>query len=319
MKFGEAEIVTPLDNPCQFDPDWRNRIACMLASAPRSKFPPEYSGYAKDRWIKEQAAYLREEGSGGDIPEKHRIYRYARIWSMGSGPADTKFRLEPLLLTPVSYEVIALDLGGGSVPPSAFEAYEKLYFNIRDDSGRLSRSCQLRQWFAMPDGELDRDSPPELVWKAVGALAGYDTLVRAWMWRDAHGLSQQSEEYMMDEMWRAAQSRLFMSVFRDNVGHESLAKLLSAFTSQSKLIRESGNQAGDSADSTKALMAVLCAAAPKMVSAARDVDYINAETKAIEGKLIANSVIDATPIKDAGAAVGNEVVEKMITEKVRDR
>ena len=318
MDYGSESIVTPIDNPVQFDPDWRNAIATAAVDYPREKVDPLYREYLQDPWIKGQIDYLRLARSGRALSKRHNVFRLASTWWQGSSVADVKMRIEPLLLTSVGYDVISDDIGGGNVSKDVFEAYEKLYFNIRDDNGRLSRSCQLRQYFALPEGQFGNNTPPERLWKMVGALMGYDTLVTMWLWGDASGLTARSGEYMLNEMWRVAQSRLFMHIFSDRVGHESLAKLLSAFTGQAKMLHDSASGTGQVFDTARTLMALLSNTRPTIIGAAAVVDSVPAVTAAIRAKLAAQKTISATDVVDKGIEEGAAELDAAIARHFKD-
>lgn len=325
MQLGSTTVVTPQDNPCQYDPDWRNSLAMALVDDPGLRLDFEYVDYKDDPWVKKQVEYLKlvkrsytKPGYTLKLTEDQKCLRLASIWNQGTRPSDVKFRIEPLLLTAVSLEAIRLDIGGEDIPLEAFKAYEKLYFNIRTDDFRLNKSCQLRQYFALPDGQFDQDTPVELVWKMVGALMGYDTLVNIWLWTDAHGLTHNSQDHMLDEMWRVAQSRLFLNMFRNTVGNESMAKLLSAFTAQSKLLQDSKAAGGQSLDTTKALMAILYKSSPKIISVAKDVDTVSATTQVIRERLALQQAIGKTKIDDAGKEVGNRILQGQIENKFKE-
>ena len=49
MQIGNTTIVTPRDNPLQYDPDWRNSIATALVDFPDYRWEPLYSGYRDDK------------------------------------------------------------------------------------------------------------------------------------------------------------------------------------------------------------------------------------------------------------------------------
>lgn len=314
MEIGNTTIVTPIDNPCQFDPDWRNLIALALLDSSNPHVDIEYKDYLKDKWVSRQIQFYKAVRSGRKLTDEQKNLRLASIWYQGSRISDTKYRLEPLLLTPVSFEVISLDIGGGTIPVDAFEAYEKLYFNVRLDNGRLHPSCQLRQYFALPSGQIDDDTSAEQIWKTVGALMGYDTLVSIWLWTDAHGKTKESQEYMLDEMWRVAQSRLFMNMFSNRIGHESMAKLLASFTSQTKLIKDQQESGQVGLDTTKTLMAILYKSAPEIVSTAKNVDAFPAMTEEIRAKLSAQQAIDMKSSMDLGDQAG----EKAFVDKLAE-
>ncbi len=318
MEYGSESIVTPIDNPVQFDPDWRNAIATAAVDYPRAKVDPLYQEYMRDPWVKQQIEYLKLVRSGRALSKRHNTLRLASTWYQGSRVSDVKMRIEPMLLTAVGYDVISEDIGGGNVPDDVFETYEKLYFNVRDDKGRLSRSCQLRQYFALPEGHIANNTPPEKLWKMVGALMGYDTLVTMWLWGDASGLTARSSEYMLNEMWRVAQSRLFMHIFSDKVGHESLAKLLSAFTSQAKMLHDSASGTGQVFDTAKTLMALLANTRPTIIGAAAVVDSVPDLTAAIRAKLSAQKTISSTEVDDLGMEAGAAALDAAIAKHFKD-
>ena len=310
MDIGGQTITTPLDNPCQYQPDWRNYVALALAR-PGSSVPRGYEEYEDDKWICRQVAYLRG-GGRKRVPQKHRNMRLANMWYQSTRPSDLKYRLEPLLLTAASMDVISLDLGGGIVDTDAFVAYEKMYFNVRLDDGRLHPSCQLRQYFALPTGEFDEDTPKEQIWKMIGALMGYDTLTSVWLWKDAHGRKDDSQESMLDEMWRVAQSRVFMSMFEDRIGHESMAKLLSALTSQTKMIHDSKDEASADLEATKALMSILYKASPQVMESAKVVDAQSHLLSSMQKAIDAEAKIEGVDLGDFKISDGYDAVDRLL-------
>ena len=305
MRIGDTVVITPIDNPGQFDPDWRNGIARSLYEDGSARIDPVYARYRNDPWIKRQLAYLRAIDRRSVLSRQMSDLRLADLWFRGNNVSDVRFRLEPLLLTAVDYNTIALDILGDAEGVGAIVAYERMYFNIRDDKGRLSRSCQLRQYFALPSGEFDKDTPPEQMWKMIGSLMGYDTLVSIWLWKDAHGIRNNSQEYLLDEMWRLAQSRLFMSMFADRVGHESMAKLLGAISSQQKLIADGKNSGMVESEMVSAVQGMLSLASPKVINAvALGVDEARMVEEATASRLRAESAVDSVELKLDGVADG---------------
>ena len=300
MRINDTVIVTPMDNPGQFDPDWRNSIALALADS-NDRIDPAYAKYRNDIWIRRQMAYFRATKRGTVLTKDQIQLRLAYLWFQGNNLSDVRFRLEPLLLTAVPYDTIALDILGDCENIDAIQAYEKLYFNIRDDKGRLSRSCQLKQYFSLPSGQFDRDTPPEQLWKMVASLMGYDTLVAIWLWKDAHGIQNNSQEYLLDEMWRLAQSRLFMSMFADRVGHESMAKLLSAVSAQQKMLKESKQQVDNGVETMRAMQEMLGLVSPKVIDAtAKEVDEKMRRELAVQARMDTERVVDAVVLDEVG-------------------
>lgn len=301
MRIGDrAIVITPIDNPCQYDPDWRSAVASAFVDNPTAGIGPEYQSYRLDPFIRKQMLYLRSRRTGSSFPGLAPI-RLANLWAQGTSLSDARFRIEPLLLTAVDYETISLDITGEGESTDAIEAYERLFFNIRDRDGRLSRSCQLRQYFAMPSGEINENTPPEAMWKMIGALMGYDTLVNLWLWKDAHGITNGSQEYILDEMWRVAQSRLFLSMFANRVGHESMAKLLASISAQQKLLHEDKDVGQLGNELTLTLMNVLKLTAPKVVGqVANEVDLQQKVMEAVNSRLEAEKAVAGVDIGSVG-------------------
>ena len=320
MQYENLTIITPIDDPCAYDPDWRHKIAqfIIIAHRPSPKsIDAIYRPYLTDKWILKYCKTLRRMSTNKPLNEEQCCIRMARQWFENPSPAGVRFRLEPLLLTGATMETILLDISGGTVPKEAFTFYEKLFFNIRDEEGRLSKSCQLRQSFALPNGDDMAEASPQEVWKAIACLMGYDVLMHVWMWQDAHGLSTKGAEFLLDETWRAAQSRLFFSVFTDRVGHKSLADILSTYTNQFKTLKDYNQASTGGNDTTKALMAVLYQTSPKMVSMAKDVDALQAQTAEIQARISSQLAIEKQKIEDKGKSASDSVVEAQILEAVR--
>ncbi len=360
MRIGNTDIVTPVDDPCAYDPDWRCSVArCAVGLVDRRKtsYPvlsalsdvkssvsSMYHWTLDDEWVVSFARFLMDDYAGSGVTrgrvkvekaegkrkksvddpkdrpltvDEAAYMRVANMWHESPSPAGVRFRLEPLLLTGATMETIMLDISGGTVPVDVFRVYEKLFFNIRDSEWRLSKSCALRNSFAMPNGEDLKDASPQEVWRAIGAMMGYDVLVHVWMWRDAHGLGNRGSEFLLDETWRAAQARLFMSVFSDKIGHKSLSDILGAYTSQFKMLKDMDRKADGADDTTKTLMAILYQTAPHMVTVAQDVDAMNEETAAIQSRIQSQLAIERQKIEDKGAAVSNAVIDEQIAEAVK--
>ena len=315
MQFGNRTIILPADDPCDFDPSWRADLAGLLADNKGAKFPSLYKACVNDKYVQKYATYLRAVKAGKNLTDAQLDMHRARGWYENESPSGVRFRLEPLLLTGATMDTIMLDISGGMMTVEPFKMYEKLFFNIRDDEWRLSKSCQLRQAFAMPNGDDMHDASPQEIWKAIAALMGYDVLMHVWMW-DGHGMSTKGADFLLDETWRAAQSRLFMSVFSDRVGNNNLGDILAAYTSQFKMLRDVREVDAGGSDTTKALMSVLYKAAPKMVGISRDVDAMSGETLAIQARISSQLAIEKKAIEDRGKSVSDSVVDAQIVEAV---
>lgn len=417
-----GEIVTPLDDPCQFNPAWRSIIADYFVAIgitgikelesiskfggvtvtntsssgdvtvtkeiknikkskskkrqkaakstgktadstvqePASYFygippfdsHPEYRLLALDKWIVEQVEFLVVDGGGrcrsnkqnkpnqpgaSYTQERHIPYKLARrYYEEMEHEAAMKKRIEPLLLTEIDMDIIAMDLIGAVSARPIFEVYEKLYFNCRDENFNLNPSMQLIQRFAMPfgplrtwvrkgevldnDGFIIGDGRPLAresdVWRAVAATMGYEALMYVWRWNNkAHGMKNNSVEHMLELAWKASISQLISQLYTGDVRHEDAAKLLSAFTAQSKKISDDRANSGDDDETTvaKTLMAVLYQTAPKMVSASQSTQERNAE---IQSRIQSQLAISRQTIDDKGVQVNAEVMDAQISNAI---
>lgn len=404
-----GEVLTPVDDPCQFNPAWRSIIAgylfaigvrtnddfdslsklgCLISTvseeAPSEEAPdddakrspkvkkakgkkpngktakksgkpqiikkkvhrkidpfyehPEYRVFVIDKYIQQQVQMFNDEVDGKPLADEYVPLRLATRWySEIDHEAALKKRLEPLLLTGIGMDIIALDLVGVPSAQPAIEAYERLYYNCRTDDFSLNPSAQLIQRIAMPYGplktymkkyeEVDEDgfvigdgrplAKDSDVWRAIAATMGYEALMYVWKWdRFAHGIKDNSIEHMIDLSWQVATSKLFSDLYNGDVKHEDAARLLSAYTAQAKKIADDRNGRADSGenDTTKALMAVLYQVSPKMVAfSAEDEQARNDE---IQSRIQSQLAISKQQIEDKGKQVEAEVVDAQIANAI---
>lgn len=395
-----GEIVTPLDDPCQFNPAWRSIVAGHFFSSgvrcdedfdsiartgaltvksaekdpsqeetepqkrpkakkkksdkkdkekekkkpaqtlvplyPYSEFS-QYRVYAADKWIRSLVRLYNEEADGMLSDESVPFKLASRWYSEIDHEAAVKKRIEALLLTEIGIDIVALDILGVASTQPAFEAYEKLYFNCRDENFSLTMSNQLLQRFAMPYGplktflhkyeEVDEDgfvigdgrplAKDSDVWKAVAATMGYEALMYLWRWdRRAHGIKDRSLTRMLELSWKAAASRLLSDLYTGVIKHEDAARVLSAFTAQSKFIsdeKRGGGEGGEN-DAMKALMSVLYQTAPHMITIdAADDTKMNDE---IQSRIESQLAISKQQIEDKGSQVDNEVMASQISNAI---
>ena len=386
-----GEIVTPIDDPFQFEPAWRACVAQYLfdcgartkddlagivkfGGVPVSLMEPsedsrpkkgknrprkrtmqrrtsvrpvypfyksaEYRCLAADPWIAGLVGVLDAMSRGEPSTKEDAGIRLARRWyEEVDHEAAMKKRLEPLLLTGIGMDVVTLDLSGMASARPAFEAYERLYYHCRGDDWKINPSGQLIQRMAMPYGppktfmrkyeELDEDgfiigdgrpiAKDSDVWKAIAATMGYDALIYTWKWENiAHGLQDRSLENILDLSWKVAASRLFTALYTGDICHEDAARVLAAYTAQSKKIsddRES-RQSGGEGDTTNALLSILKLVAPKMVVFSEKDEQ--ARNEEIQGRIAAQLAISKTSVEDRGAQVEAEIIDAQIKDTIRN-
>ncbi len=280
-----VNILTPLDDPTQFSPTWRAEIAFALRDRPRYKLPKPYDVYNEDKYIRDYITFIRRVGSKSNMgPVMVTPIGYAYNWYNQESIVDTRYKLEPLLLTQAPYGTIDKVLSGGSLGEEPYKTYEKLFFNIRDDEGKLSKSCHLRMWFALPNesdalntGELE----PQKLWRLVGAQGGYSALCKLWVWYDAPDVDGLDEKNMSKESWWMLQSIALNRMTRGAIKNFDLVNLIGKYTDSERLRVDSAR--GDSTSDQMALMALelLKLASPKVLEISRTID----QTAAINAKL----------------------------------
>lgn len=400
MNLPDTEpFITPVDDPCQYNPDWRSMVAGYLVSAgvnteeklrsvamtgcievvekvevredksddaekpskkgrkkpkkqPKKKFVQkktlvpvipfcehtEYRSFANDKWIVEQVLLCNERSNGGRTPDRFLPMRLAEVWYEEKDcEAAIKHRLEALLLTEVGIDVITADLVGQPSIQPAIEAYEKMYFNCRDENFEISPSMHLvtrmampfgplkmylKKWEEMKDGFCVQDGRPIAkdsdIWKAIGATMGYDTLIYVWNWeRRASGIKDRSLKHKLECTWHSAVSRIMTSLFTGDMKHEDAARILATCTAQLKFIDDSSNGkgGGDSDDETLALLAILRAAAPKMRVLEEGAAGMITDSE-IQGRIEAQQAIDKQGIQDAGKNVAEEIIDAQIANAI---
>ena len=319
---GEIVIETPVDDPTQFDPAWRHKVARALSDNPDLKLDPEYSRFKYDPYIRGQVRFLQDMKAGTRATPAQRNFKLAFKWYQGSLPVHTRFRLEPLLLTPVSYPVIAEGLSGGALDPDPFITYQKLYFNIRNDEGRLSRSCHLRSFFALPSNtRVDHNTSPEEMWKVTAAQHGYLGLVRMWVWPDAPGADVAvKSDYMAQEAWRAAQALSLERLVRGRMSDFDLVTWIGKYTENEKMRRETNLVDAPAAKMASLLASVLQKAAPKVLEVAKDVDVLASEDRFLLDRFHKNSSAlkddNNVPVADEekGVALVSEMLHTAFTD-----
>lgn len=285
MTYADTAITTPREDPVQYDANWRAALASAVVTYNAAGARPKM---ARDPWVQRQMRYLRLVNRDSSIPDNLYDVQLASRWYQSNDEASVKCRLEPLLLTAVPFDVIALDIGGGDVPVEAFKAYERLYFNVRKDDGTMHPSCFLRTHFSLPTGLVTPDTPDAVIWKVIAANSGYEALMSAWRWRGAHGTLDSDGDYMLKETWRAAQAHIHHEIVGKRVNHLNMSMLMDRITAHEKMRHETSQ--AENADETliKTTLNLLAHTRPHMVSSSKTVDENIKLTQALQSKLMAD-------------------------------
>lgn len=182
------DIATPDKYPNAYDVDWRNSIAKAVVDT------DFITMYLRDTHVEDQVRYL----SALDNPGVAELITYDSVFGGDTfysffGPVlkandiyaagvdkglDTRYKIEALLLCPeVTYDIIArlFDLSSDAV-----ESYEKIFFNIRDEAGKLKSSKGVIEFFSVV-GDPSQASTV-LNWKAIAFQQGFRGLMAYWNW-----------------------------------------------------------------------------------------------------------------------------------------
>lgn len=312
MKLNGKVITTPYESATRYDPYWRVEIAKTWATTRKA---PTDDRLADDKWIKGHAEYLIQ-ASGSYVHPKYQHFATALDWYGGSDIIEEKFRIEPLLLTNVSYDVIAADMGD-TLDPLAVETYEKLYYNIRDDKGDVSTSCYKRTVFAQQQGVLvDNRTPIDIIWRVLANQFGYRTLVTHWGWTGAHG-PQDEEDFVQKELGRMLQVAFQMRILKGDMINLDLTSGLANYNNWVRDQREAGQNVGVKNSGHATVLKILGMHQPHMVTAAKSADEKQKMIDAWGSKIKAEKSIAAQVVNDMGPQEGIEYIEKLQDENFR--
>ena len=306
----------------------------------------EYRSLASDEWVRKMVFLMSEEAAGLQISEDYRPIKMAMRWyGQNDSEAAMKKRLEPLLLTDASLDVIALDLIGSLQHKAIIKAYERLFFSSRDDDFNLHPSIQRIQKLAMPWGPLNlgatehkerKDSDTGVVegngrprakasdlWRVVAADLGYDALMTMWKWTArAHGLTDGSAGDMLklpQVVITILLNNAFESLCAGTMGHKDAAKMLSSYTATLLKLMDARrkNNDGELDEATETLMSILQLVAPKMIIPKEGSPGMITDDE-IRGRIAAQQAIENQPIEDAGEQVGFDITNQYIQDKINE-
>lgn len=188
MLIGNVEIRTPADYPWAYDPAWRHELAkVMLVS--QEVMPVAYH---QDRSIQRQRMYLSKANganferylstilvSGMAHPMRGVALANRLFGSTGHG--TNKDRVEALLLCPeMTYEHIGKYF---DLRPEDVETYQILFFNCRDDEGKLRLPHGLMQYFATRNAASVQSAADYAAnWRTFAFQGGSRMLFLEWKW-----------------------------------------------------------------------------------------------------------------------------------------
>ena len=316
MQLGNTTVYTPYDDDpgVNYEPDWRHQAAKIWNS--RQGIICKNHKLANDRYVSRQHHFLKNNRRT-PLGIDYRPYLFAFMRYDDDTIEAMKPRLEALLLTAVPYSVIAQDLGD-RLTEEDIRTYERVYFNVRDERGRLNESCYLRTRFAMPVGaDLNETSPIPVLWKVTANVFGYTGLVRLWKWSGVHG-ELMSDDYISQEMYRQAQAEMLSRILSHDINSFDLTQFLGHTVDRQRLDNELGSRTDKTTQAQKALGMIFAVIGPRMRSSARLVDVQKEQVKLLEAKFAAQHNIAGYKVQDAGTKAAEEALLKDWEEKFKN-
>lgn len=191
MEINGITIRTPYDPGLgvKIEPDWRRKVAiAWVEDGGRNQWLPSPEIYY-DKFIHGYVQYLKtiRDNPRMRMPPELKIWQDAEAWYT-DGDSGIKQVVEPMLMTELPYGILATDI----LPTVAFrkdnpegneqvcrvlQAYERLFFNIRDDDNLVNESIHARTLFALRGFELDARLPAAYSPRVVAAFFGYAPLM----------------------------------------------------------------------------------------------------------------------------------------------
>jgi hypothetical protein len=195
MEINGHTIKTPRDHPWDFDPDWRNEIAKRMVSDELTAHPCGY-----DEYIAWQVEFLNAVNSDDervlayydsvpfngnmDCPDRRAVLMAHRLFN-SNGSHCLCDKIDAMLLCPeLTINDIANVLSSrrAHADPFDIQVYERLYFNIRDDAGKVDEGCWLRELFATRGQTTIARQDLTTYWRVLAFQGGHRLLFARWQW-----------------------------------------------------------------------------------------------------------------------------------------
>jgi hypothetical protein len=308
MEIGATVVVTPYDNPAQYQPDWRHLIAKAWRDNPKVLLPPEV---ANDPYIMQQLLYLTygSKQHRGVIGRDYLAPQ--RAFDLYDQREETNVRdyLDPLLLTDQPYDVIAKDLGHTE---ATIRFYERLYWACRADDGVASPSEMVKTSFAMGiEHQLLPNTPLKKIWLAMGAQLGYTALTCAWSWQHPAGKVQTDTE-MFKLLTRMNIGSMFRLAAVGQLQPIDINGFFAQYIAYERMKHETraGGERNETMDTLIKLYQMVAPAMEEAVQSGTALgDMFVGQTR------LAQQTIDATVIQDSGPEAHHAAVNKQLEKQ----
>lgn len=194
MWLGNTHIITPAECKALFNKAWRHEVAKYLndTKADSRELP---GSVRRDPHMRDQLRYLAT--SGDEPASKRQIFDFVNA-IFDRTVNQVRCRLEALLLSHASLEAISSDL---DLKEELVSLYEKLFFNVRGDDGRMAISIGTRSNIAL-NGMLEADPTLSIegFWSLCAVRYGAGALMRIWGWPHSACEREDHTEVSIDSM-----------------------------------------------------------------------------------------------------------------------
>jgi len=309
-------IRTPLDldSMLEYDYDWMHQVAKRLSDVPEAMIdmPDEIRN---NGYIQSHASFLEEYRRIDDdrnLTPEFRAHRLVMAWSDSGNVNHARTYIEALLLTGADFGTITKIMAGDRFPPEVTQLYERLYFNVREDSGRLGIAAFPRMRAALPNnGQIDERSPQDVVWRAVAMRFGFAGLATVWhLPEDVAGVVD--PDVIVDETWREGQGIQIDNLIRRRINNFDLNLTVGQYVDYKRLKHDTGGTKANAAE--EALYAIIQRFRPQMLVAAKTVDDRAAETAKLQSRLAAQSNVSGQLVADTGVEAGLSAIKDRIDQ-----
>jgi hypothetical protein len=279
MEINGHNVNTPMDHPWDFDPDWRNEIAKCIVDGSVIGHPCSH-----DEYISWQVEFLRAVGDPDTgvfaryeslpfnkravCPERRAVLMSHKLYN-STGEHCLRDKVDAMLLCPeLSINDIANVLSSqrAHADPFDLQVYEKLYFNIRDDHGKVDEGCWLRELFATRGQTTIARQDLTTYWRVLAFQGGHRLLFSRWQW-PAVSLEESEAERRL-AMTRNSFCALEERTRFGDINNRDLVALYGHLQNEMLELRKQGFIGGDGVGISgegSLLLEILQSAAPKMI------------------------------------------------------
>ena len=247
---GTRDVISPSESPYAYSAEWRHEAACALKEtgdicsllADDDVFAQmKYLTMMEDRELEGWDETLLSDKS--DTGQMRAIVEANNLYS-SPGTSYTKDRIEALLLCPeLDYTLIARAFG---VAPESIEMYQKLFYNIRDDDGKLFGRKGFLIYCALKGAQVflptaDIPATNTCYWRVLAFEGGYKPLYSIWGWTNDEELPEPSISDMAVDMLRNVYRHLDRTLrFNPHLDIKAIAQILSTLSEQLAELRKEG-------------------------------------------------------------------------------